>query len=198
MAYVQKNSPFKQTANAGKETTSKSTGPEDPITYPSKKNLMYSRGNEYQYTRTLRDSLKNANLPVGNLFERGRQAQQDIAYGKDDHTEQEHNTARKIEKLISHTKHVSDPRRIHNSDDDRYALRMKGITERMLMNVEGQINKNKKKKQSNNNAKNSSQQKITGAIGSDLRKAQYKKKGWANDATTHPELFSNTKKKKKK
>ena len=146
MAYKQKQgrSEFSKT---GRGITSKLAGNPDPpteITFPSKKNLMYSGdGNKYQYTRTLRDSLQKANLPVGNLFKRGREAQRAI-YGKDNYTAKESETANKIEELISHQKHRTDPRRINSGDDARYATRIKGITERMLMNVEKQIKKNKK------------------------------------------------------
>ena len=147
MAYKQKQgrSEFSKT---GRGISSKLAGPEPTpteITFPSKKNLMYSGdGNKYEYTRTLRDSLQNANLPVGNLFERGREAQRAI-YEKDNYTAKESETANKIEQLITHQKYRTDPRRINSGDDARAATRIKGITERMLMNVEKQINKNKKK-----------------------------------------------------
>ena len=149
MAYNQKQGrdSFPKT---GRGITSKLTGPEDPpteITFPSMKNISYTgKGNKYEYTRTLRDSLQNAGLPTGNLFERGRQAQRAIAYDKDSPTEQDYKTADKIENLISHQKYHTDPRRITSGDGARYATRIKGMTERMLMNVEKQIKKNKKKK----------------------------------------------------
>jgi len=137
----------KEFSKTGRGITSKLAGPDDPITYPSKKNIMYSgKGNEYQYTSKLRDSLKNAGLPTGNLFERGRKAQRAIAYGKDNPTKQEYETAEKIGTLINHTKYRTDPRRINDGEDYRYSTRLKGITERMLMNIEGQINERKKKK----------------------------------------------------
>ncbi len=173
------------------------------VNIPGTKKLNYTGGKSAkEYNRSLKDSLASKGLPTGNYAERFHNARSIVrgaanlkniskekksSMVQDLHNAEFNTLPYTIQKSYRGYEYGYEPktRHIWNDDLDKDENR----AERLLMSLE---------KQSDTNYKNRSQQKITGAIGSDTRKMQYAKKGWAQDATTYPNRFSATKKKKNK
>ena len=206
MAYKQKQgrSEFSKT---GRGITSKLAGPGDPphgdISMPSTRKINYTGGKSAKkYNTSLKDSLVSQNMPTGNYaarFHSARSAVKGAAALNNISQKKASSTLFELGNYEANTSPVTQHQdfRGHGRGYDTIT-RYKGNdnlnknenqAERVLMNIE---------KQNKTNWKNRSQQKITGAFGSDLRKMQYNKKGYAQDATTYPNRFSDSKKQKKK
>ena len=173
------------------------------VNMPGTRKLNYTGGKTAkEYNKFLKDSLTSKGLPTGNYAERFHNARSVVrgagnldniskekknSMVQDLHNAEFNTLPYTTKRSFRGYEYGYEPRtwRIWNDDLDKDENR----AERTLMSIE---------KQFENNWKNRSQQKITGAIGSDLRKSQYQKKGWAQDATTYPNRFSATKKKNNK